>query len=591
MFFLKYIKYLYRYVTFPAIAIALLAILDGVVPLVQLGTVAEFVNKINKFQNGGDGVGLILWGIVLLICIGYEWMKTSLYSLFSMKCYLKLRYDFRGMIIKKCARLKYWYIEDNETWEKITRMTGAPEVHVVNTYMNILRCISLVINVIGVLWMIMNQVWWAGIIILVWCVPLYYFSIKSGKANYESNKETTKLERRYQYLSEMLLEREYANERNLFGFVDKINRRFEDSYKKAFVSRIKLTYKWFVKTHMSGVFVDLAILGSTIVLVVSSVYRGNYSAGWIIAIISAFFSLSNQLAWGLSTKIDALILGNEFFRELNEFMDLDEEEGALETPCVSNLIHTIKFDNVSFRYPNSSVNILDGVSFELKAGKNYALVGINGAGKSTIIKLLTGLYRTYQGNIYIDDVELREISVDKLKGMFNVVFQDFGKHDLSILENIQIGNITSYISDKEVEAVLDKVGLKSFVGQMSEGINTLLGKIYSDGLDLSGGQWQRIAIARSLISASAVGVFDEPTAALDPVQEKKMYQLYKKAQNKNMSILISHRLASTKFVDEILVLNKGKISEKGSYSELMSSEGLYYQMFTNQKEWYQSEKN
>ena len=137
----------------------------------------------------------------------------------------------------------------------------------------------------------------------------------------------------------------------------------------------------------------------------------------------------------------------------------------------------------------------------------------------------------------------------------------------------------------------DKVGLKSFVGQMSEGINTLLGKIYSDGLDLSGGQWQRIAIARSLISASAVGVFDEPTAALDPVQEKKMYQLYKKAQNKNMSILISHRLASTKFVDEILVLNKGKISEKGSYSELMSSEGLYYQMFTNQKEWYQSEKN
>ncbi|MDR3121389.1 MAG: ABC transporter ATP-binding protein/permease, partial [Clostridiales bacterium] len=217
-------------------------------------------------------------------------------------------------------------------------------------------------------------------------------------------------------------------------------------------------------------------------------------------------------------------------------------------------------------------------------GKHYSFVGVNGAGKTTITKLITGLYTNYDGAILVDGRSLRGFSQAELKGLSTVVYQDFARYSFSLYDNIAIGAVGA--DDADVNSAIDLIGLREAAEKLPDGVYTNLGKIFENGVDLSGGEWQRVAMARSLISKAPLRILDEPTAALDPVSESRVYSQFEQISQGKATIFISHRLGSTKLADTIFVLSDGKITERGAHRELMGLNGLYAEMYSAQADWY-----
>ena len=213
-------------------------------------------------------------------------------------------------------------------------------------------------------------------------------------------------------------------------------------------------------------------------------------------------------------------------------------------------------------------------------------MGVNGAGKTTLTKLLTGLYDNYEGEILLDGRELRTFRQADLKALFSVVYQDFARYQISLDDNIALGNVLRKDPAKIKEAA-EAMGLGQTIAELPRGMETPLGKIKEQGVDLSGGQWQRLAIARALYNPAAVQILDEPTAALDPVAESGIYEMFGKISAGKSTIFITHRLGAARLADEIIVVDGGKVAEKGNHEELLSQKGIYASMYEAQRSWYQ----
>jgi ABC-type multidrug transport system fused ATPase/permease subunit len=266
-----------------------------------------------------------------------------------------------------------------------------------------------------------------------------------------------------------------------------------------------------------------------------------------------------------------------------KFMSLPEIQDGGER-LTDDTPHII-FENVSFTYPKTDKKILKGVSFEVKQGERIALVGENGAGKSTIIKLLCRLYKPDSGRILMNGQDIQTLDASALKCVFSVVFQDFCKYTLTLRENVAFGDLSKLQDDDALLCAL-RLGLAGDIAQL----DTPLGKLEEGGVDLSVGQWQRIAIARACLPDSAFVILDEPTASLDPLAESEMYHSFAEVLKNRGCIVISHRLASARMADRIIVLSDGIVIESGSHSELMHSGGLYAQMYQAQSGWYRPDK-
>ena len=210
-------------------------------------------------------------------------------------------------------------------------------------------------------------------------------------------------------------------------------------------------------------------------------------------------------------------------------------------------------------------------------------MGENGSGKTTLTKLILGYYDDYEGEILVNSVELRQWDKSELKAMFTALTQNFSKYDLTVEDNIKLG---LDVADEKVDEAISLSGLSDTVKKLPKGKKTMLGMLYDDGVDLSGGEWQRVAMARAIVRSAGLKILDEPTASLDPMAERDFYEQFDKISRSCATILISHRLASTRTAEIVYVLENGRIVESGSYSELMKNNGLYARMFESQRGWY-----
>ena len=221
----------------------------------------------------------------------------------------------------------------------------------------------------------------------------------------------------------------------------------------------------------------------------------------------------------------------------------------------------------------------------MQSKKKYALVGVNGAGKSTIIKLITGMYNDYSGKILLNGLDIKDYDYTMLKGIISVVFQDFCKYETTVKDNIIVGRGFEY-DQNEVNNIIDKLELNELNENLKNGLDTTIGKAIEEGVDLSGGQWQKLAISRLLYSDAQINILDEPTAALDPIAEGNTYKLFDSVSDEKFVIYITHRLGAIKMVDEILLVNDGCIVEKGTHKSLMETKKMYYNMYSKQQKWY-----
>lgn len=303
--------------------------------------------------------------------------------------------------------------------------------------------------------------------------------------------------------------------------------------------------------------------------------------------MNAVFGIVQNMSWDLAWAIDRSAWFNEYFKEMREVFALKEDETAgrwiekQEEPDTKKF-DSLEFRDVSFRYPGAEDYVLRHVSFVIKAGKKYAFVGANGAGKTTIIKLVSGLYQDYEGKILVNGRDLKEHGTQFMAA----VFQDYARYPLSLKDNIAIIK-NGRVSEGEIRKVIEDVELEDVAARLKDGIDTGLGKYGEDSQDLSGGEWQKVAMARCLLSDAPLKILDEPTAAMDPVYETMIYQKFRQISQDKTVMLISHRLSSVKMSDIIFVLDSGRIAEEGSHRQLMERKGLYQAMYAEQSKWYE----
>lgn len=248
-----------------------------------------------------------------------------------------------------------------------------------------------------------------------------------------------------------------------------------------------------------------------------------------------------------------------------------------------------EFRNVSFSYQKGR-NVIHDLTLQIHKGEVIALVGENGAGKSTLVKLLLGLYEPDEGELFFEGTNYRDLNMTQMVNRIGVVFQDFVHFELMVRENVGFGDISKVYEDEMIWEAVKKGGAKQVVDKLPKGIDTYLGRWYEkEGGNMSGGEWQRIAVSRAHISDKDILVMDEPAAALDPIAEMEQFTQIKKSLHGRTSILISHRIGFARLADKIVVLSKGELKEFGTHEELMKRKGLYYDMFSNQASWYQTE--
>lgn len=560
---------------------------SGTSAVLQVYVVSRFIDAVleSVTEMAWNGRLLVL-SVALILTVSVDWLGPGITRLLQRKSELALEERYRPILLKKCAGLAYCHVEQSDSMDLINRVLRDTGKRVMEIYMAGLSLLKLLIQIAGILFIIAGYVWWAALLILIFCIPLFWYSVRGGKKNYEAQRDTSKQTRKYQYLDTLLVRREYAYERNLFGYSDRVGEEYQNVYRDVLHTETNTQVYWAVKTKISGALSAVAAL-----LIIATLLRptvaGTISIGLFISLVNAVFQLTAQMSWGLSRNIDALVTGNEFAKDMEQFWRLDEEEGARDLPVYPQDIRRIEFRNVSFGYPGEKEDVLRNVSFSMERGKSYAFVGANGAGKTTAVKLLTGLYSGYRGEIWIDGRELREYTGAEQKGIFSVVYQDFIRHSLTLGENCQLADPCGAVAEGERDGLFRQFGLSELAESLPDGYDTLLGKVREGGVDLSGGQWQKLTLVRALLRPSPVRILDEPTASLDPQAESEIYRLFQSVDRERLTLLISHRLGFAKLVDRIFVFAGGEICEQGDFDFLMEKRGLFREMYEEQRSWYE----
>lgn len=391
--------------------------------------------------------------------------------------------------------------------------------------------------------------------------------------------------RRTNYFSDLLLQKDYAAERKLFSYDEEINRRYRTAFAKAKKENLNLGRGRFrIEAGMQLVFAVYSVV--MILLLMRPLLLGRITIGMFT---SAFYTAiglaqsSSQIYASVYALAGSLKQMGSFF----EFMELEEGQVPLEDCSVDAFrLESIVFSDVTFAYPGERRPVLEHVSFRLEPGRHYALVGENGCGKSTLVKLLAGLYQPVSGEIRINGKTMQSYSSARRRAIFSVVFQDFYRFPLTIRENISLCS-QNPPDENRIRQVFRQLEFHPAILERESGLDSSLMQLKGDGAGLSGGEWQKLAIARCVLSESPAVILDEPNAALDPVAEASIYRAYREMLSDRTTLFISHRLGSVRMADEILVLKDGGLLAMGSHEELMENCSYYNKLFETQRELYE----
>lgn len=523
--------------------------------------------------------------VLFCICsIIPQLIRIILQSYIVPKSELIFRTSFKGEMLQKLKKMRYENLELPNSVEIIDKAYSRAEeaaLHIFPSYF--FRLISSSIAVVGSLFLFCTVRWWFFAALLLPFLLDTYFSTKNQFNIYNEMETYWSKEHCYKKLGDMLKTRNCVMDHNLFGSAEYLI----NTYKERLHERNKEFEKFYFK-NLKHHFWEQNIIKigqmSNALLLLLIYIQGGIAIGQLISLtIAIFSSVSNGLE-NLGSVIKQISYQAKFYEYYERYFELsDDDEGDIDK--IPNSV-SIEFCDVSFSYPGSDKQILSHLSFYIDAGETVAIVGQNGKGKSTIIKLLLGLYQPDSGIIKIGGQPLSTYSRVAREKMFAPVFQDFFKYDITLRENIGIGDVTNLYDEERVKRAIKKARADQIVNRLPKGIDTLLGRSFEGGVDLSGGQWQRVAIARAFMGDQPVMILDEPTSQLDPMVESEVYSDFAKMVEGKTSILITHRLGATTIVDRIMVIENGQICQTGTHQELTREEGIYADMFQAQKQWY-----
>ncbi|MGI9250865.1 MAG: ABC transporter ATP-binding protein [Pseudohongiellaceae bacterium] len=490
------------------------------------------------------------------------------------------------MILEKALTLELAHFEDSEYYDKLVRArrdaSSRPLSLVIKTFDLFRDSISLL--TIGI-WLFQFSPW-AVLLLAGAGVPAFLAEVKfSGEAFRIHRRRSA--ERRMQFYLEMVLTREDGvKEVKLLQLGKMFLKRYTDIFHGIYKEGRNLALRRGFWGYLLGLLASAAFYFAYGWVGFAAIV-GTISIGQMTMYIAQFRLGQNAVTSSL-VSINGMYEDNLYLSNLTEYLshEVPEQSGTQQTG--PNPGDGIRFEQVSFSYPGSAVKALDNVSVHIRPGESLAIVGENGSGKTTLIKLLTRLYRPTAGRILLEGLELSEWDIETLRRKIGVIFQDFARYQLIVGENIGIGDVDDMKEEARVVDAAHKGMADTFVEGLPERYNTRLGTWFKGGKELSGGQWQKIALSRAFMRNKAdVLILDEPTAAIDARAEAEIFAHFRDLTSSKMSIIISHRFSTVRMADHIIVLERGRVVEEGGHAELLQQGGQYATLFNLQAKGYQ----
>jgi len=569
------------------IALGILTLIGGVLPAVIAFIGQLIVDGVVAAAQAADpdtrGV-LMLVGLEALVVIAVAATQRGISASQSLLRAL-LGQRVNVMILEKAMTLELSHFEDSEFYDKLTqarREASSRPLSLVN------RTFGLVQNGISLLsYSILLFAFspWAVVILIAAGLPSFFAEAKFSGDAFRLFRWRSPDTRMQMYLETVIAREDGVKEVKLFQLGPRLLQRYRDIFRKLFVEDRKLTIRRDSWGFLLGLFSTAALYAAYGWIVMTTI-AGAITLGAMTMYLVLFRQGQSAVAASL-TAVSGMYEDNLYLSNLYEYLEQPVPARQGNAIIGPHPERGLEFEDVSFSYAGAKEKALSNISLQIKPGESLALVGENGSGKTTLIKLLTRLYDPTGGRILLDGLDLQQWDVEALRQRVGVIFQDFGRYQFSVGENIGAGDVR-HIDDKARWKEAATTGLAApFIEDMPDSYETQLGRWFKGGRELSGGQWQKVALSRAFMRSDAdILVLDEPTAAMDASSEAEVFEHFRTASRSKMTILISHRFSTVRAAAQIIVIHQGKILERGTHESLLAEDGQYAHLFNLQAKGY-----
>ena len=584
------IRFVWRNNHWGILGLALLTLAGALLPAAQAWVGKLIVDGVvAAIQHGQDHQQAQSVFYLLLVELGLILLSTGVSQarrLIQQLTQLKLANQIRGEIIAKALTLDLAFFEHPEYYDKLQnarREGGYKPVELINDTFQIVQN---VITLASFAFLLLRFSPWLVAILVLTSIPAFIAETRYSGQGFRLLSRRAPESRQINYLSRLLTEDSSAKEIKLFDLGGTLLARYLTLFEKFFREDKALACQRAVAGFSLGLIATLGFYGSYAWIVWHTVQR-QISLG-DMTLYLAIFRQGQTTFQSILYAVGSIYENNLFMSNFFEFLGMTPQLVIAAEPKVLPAIlrSGIEFRNVGFRYPDNGAWALRNVNLLIRPGEKIALVGHNGAGKTTLIKLLSRLYDPTEGAILMDGIDLRDIDPLALRQKIGVIFQDFVRYHLPVKENIGFGQIDAAADFDRIVASARKSGADAIIEGLPESYDTMLGRWFSGGQELSLGQWQKIALARAFMREAEILVLDEPTASVDAQSEYEIFRHFQELTAGKMAILISHRFSTVRMADRIAVIEAGGISEIGSHTELIERNGTYARLFSLQAEGY-----
>lgn len=584
------------------IAMCLLCILDGVLPVVGAYISKYLINGIaDLLANSAEVSGNIKTDLfvtlrpvifILVLDMIYLFMKRVLARINS--CVTSIAGELvtnhiKIKIMTKAKTVDQRSFDDPAFYERLenaNREAGMRPLHILSATFHVISSVLSVVSFIVVL-ATLSPV--APIVVIIASIPGAVVNYYYRNRNFKYIRRHSKERRQMNYYSTLMTNKDNAKEIKILGLADTFRKKYDDAFEGY--------YKGLRRIILRESFMQIAV---SLIYVLASgllfgyvaynvVFSGTGEIGDWSLYTGALTSITSYVST-IVTSTATIYEGTLFIENMLDFMKEPTTVVPItDSPLVPerNVAHTIEFKNVSFRYPGTNRDVIKNVNLTLQTDRSVILVGLNGAGKTTLLKLVMRLYDPTEGVILLDGHDIREYDTEKLYDIYGIIFQDFGKYADTAEENIRFGDVRFDHGDADVVDAARFGNAHEFIEKLPNGYKTPLTRIFEEnGIELSGGQWQKLSIARAFYKKSEILIMDEPTASLDPLAEQDVLDRFAELSRGKISIFVSHRLSGARLAGQIIVLEGGEIVEEGTHDELMRKRGRYHLLFTTQADRY-----
>jgi len=573
------------------IIMALLTVSAALIPAAQAWVgkliIDSVVASINAHVEATAGLMAVLPYLLMefVLILGQSGIAQAR-SLTEHILHARLNFTLNTRLIRKALSLDLTHFENAEFYDKLQNARREADWRALQIMNNGFYIVQNIITLVSFGAILLTFNIWLTLILFGATIPAFIAQSKYAELNFRLLSWRAPEARRMSYLEYLLTVDSSVKEVKLFGLGEPLLGRYADLFWKFMREDQVLAQKRSLASFGWGLLATLSYYFAYAWIILRTV-SGEITLGSMTMYLSIFRSSQNvfqTLFFGLSDLYEnALFMSNLF-----AFLDLKPQMPVSAHPIVlpAKLECGIEFRKVSFKYPDREEYALRDVSITIKPGEKIALVGANGAGKTTFVKLLTRLYDPTEGQVLIDGIDLREVDPQDLQKRIGVIFQDFVRYYLPARENVGFGQIDQLENEPRIIDSATRSGADPTIRSLPQGYDTMLGKWFERGNDLSGGEWQKVALARAFMREAEVLVLDEPTAALDALNEYAIFQRFRELTDNKIALLISHRFSTVRMADRIVVLDEGQVIETGTHAELLALGGEYAKLFTIQAEGY-----